>query len=106
MKRKPIQSEIARRNMLRGKTLDSNESRVDTNKELAESVGLTKTTLYKIETIQKEASPKYLEKVESGAWSIDATYTKIENDREIQKLINAAPKIDLPEGIKSSAGRL
>ena len=54
-------------------------------KELAESVGLTKTTLYKIEIIQKEASPKYLEKVESGAWSIDATYTKIENDREIQQ---------------------
>ena len=42
LKRKPIRSEIAMRNMLRGKTLDSNESRVDTNKELAKSAGLSR----------------------------------------------------------------
>lgn len=66
MKRKPIQSEIAMRNMLRGKTLDSFESRVDTNKELAKSAGLSKSKLRKIEIVQKEAPPKYLEKVAKG----------------------------------------
>jgi hypothetical protein len=66
LKRKPIQSEIAMRNMLRGKTLDSFESRVDTNKELAKSAGLSKSKLRKIEIVQKEAPPKYLEKVAKG----------------------------------------
>lgn len=55
LKRKPIQSEIGRRRILSGKTLDSFESRVDTNKELAESAGLTKSTLRKIEIIQRQA---------------------------------------------------
>ena len=55
MKRKPIQSEIARRNILKGKRLDSNESRDDTNKELAKSVGLSKSKLRKIEIIERSA---------------------------------------------------
>jgi hypothetical protein len=47
LKRKPIQSEIARRNILKGKRLDSNESKVDTNKVLAKSVGLSKSKFIK-----------------------------------------------------------
>ena len=63
LKRKPIRSEIARRHMLKGKSLDPNESRVDTNKELAKSAGLSKSKLRKIEIIENEAlsNPKYKE---------------------------------------------
>ena len=109
MKRKPIQSEIARRNILKGKSLDSNESRVDTNKELAKSVGLSKSKLRKIEIIENEAhsNPKYREyrdKAARGLWNIDATFKKIDNDRKIQRLIDAAPAIDLPDRINFHEG--
>lgn len=111
LRRKPIRSEIALRNMLKGKTLESNESRVDTNKELAKSAGLSKSKLRKIEIIENvaknEASPKYKEYRDKAArqvWSIDKTFNKIHNDLKKQKLLDTAPSIDLPDSVNLIEG--
>ena len=102
--KKRILQEIATRNMLKGKFLDLNKSRVDTNKELGKLSGYSKDTVRKVDRIQNEAPPKYLEKVRSGVWSINATYKKMDNDRKIQQLIDAAPAIDLPDTINLHEG--
>ena len=83
--KKRILHEIATRNMLKGELLDLNKSRVDTNKELGKLSGYSKDTVRKVDRIQNEAPTKYLEKVRSGAWSINATYKKMDNDQKIQK---------------------
>jgi 16S rRNA G966 N2-methylase RsmD len=114
LKEKPILEEIAKRQMLTGKSLDLNQSRVDTNKEIGKRIGLSKDTIRKVEKIQKKAPPKFLDKARSGIWSINSTYNKIINSEIRDKLINAKPAIELPADsvqliqgdFRSSAGEI
>jgi predicted methyltransferase len=96
LKAKPILEEIAKRQMLSGKTLDLDQSRVDTNKEIGKLAGRSKDTVRKVEKIQQKAPPKFLDKARSGIWSINSTYNKIINSEIRDKLINAKPAIKLP----------
>jgi 16S rRNA G966 N2-methylase RsmD len=97
LKEKPILEEIAKRQMISGKTLDLNQSRVDTNKEIGKRIGLSKDTIRKVEKIQQKAPSKFLDKARSGQWSINSTYKKIINSEVRDKLINTKPAIELPD---------
>lgn len=70
LKSKPILEDIARRQMLSGKTLDLNQSRVDTNKEVGRLAARSKDTVRKVETILQKAPRELLDKARTAQWKI------------------------------------
>ena len=103
----PIYREKAERNMKAGTTLSSNEERVHVDREVARDVGLSTTNYYRGRTVLEEDPELFKQKLDTGKETVSGTFDEYSKKKQEKmriearnKLLNEAPKIDLPDGIK------